>query len=117
MDESKYNKLILAVLHGEDYDSVVGQLNKNGFSVTVLNSVGGFLRRKSVTVMIGLPESRLSEALSIFENEYSQRTETIYQSAMLPPGGMMASSPSIPVQTVFGGVKVFVLDLDRMVSY
>lgn len=117
MDESKFNKLILAVLHGEDYDNVVGELNKNGFSVTVLNSVGGFLRKKSVTVMIGLPEARLGEALSIFQKEYSQRTETIYQSAMLPPGGMMASSPSIPVQTVFGGVKVFVLDLDRMVSY
>ena len=36
------NKLILAILQGDDYNEVIKTLNEKGFSVTVLNSSGGF---------------------------------------------------------------------------
>ena len=52
------NKLILAVLQEEDFDETVSALNQHGFFVTKLSSSGGFLRKKNVTVMIGVQETR-----------------------------------------------------------
>ncbi len=117
MEEKRCDKLLLAVMHGDDFDNVAGELNRNGFALTVLNSVGGFLRKRSVTVMIGLPGERVEEALEILKKEAKQRTETVYQSAMMPPVGMISAASSVPVQMSFGGVKVFVLDLERMESF
>ena len=48
----KKNKLVLAVLQGSDSDNTIRNLNEHGFMVTVLSSTGGFLKKKSTTVMI-----------------------------------------------------------------
>ena len=52
--ETNYDKLILAVITGENPAETVLDLNRNGFYATMLSSTGGFLRKKSVTLMIGL---------------------------------------------------------------
>ena len=52
-------ELIVAVLQGEDYSEAIEELNGKGFYVTILNSTGGFLRKKSVTVMIGVKSKDL----------------------------------------------------------
>ena len=62
MEQQTNDKMILAILQGDDYDSVVRELNKNGFYVTLLNTMGGFLRKRSVTIMIGLESARLDAA-------------------------------------------------------
>ena len=54
MDKDTKKKLVFAILQGDDYEQVVRELNKNGFYVTLLNSVGGFLKKRSVTIMIGV---------------------------------------------------------------
>ena len=59
----KKSKLVLAVLQGSDSDNTIRNLNERGFMVTVLSSTGGFLKKKSTTVMIGVEEDRLEEAL------------------------------------------------------
>ena len=48
----KKSKLVLAVLQGSDSDNTIRNLNERGFMVTVLSSTGGFLKKKSTTVMI-----------------------------------------------------------------
>ena len=50
----KKSKLVLAVLQGSDSDNTIRNLNERGFMVTVLSSTGGFLKKKSTTVMIGV---------------------------------------------------------------
>ena len=60
------NKLIFAVLQGEDYDSTVYELNQAGFFVTLLSSTGGFLKKKSTTVMIGVEEEKVPEVKAIY---------------------------------------------------
>ena len=57
----KKNKLVLAVLQGSDSDNTIRNLNEHGFMVTVLSSTGGFLKKKSTTVMIGVEEEKLEE--------------------------------------------------------
>ena len=63
MNENGNDKLILAVLQGDDYAETVAELNRNGFSATLLSSTGGFLKKKSTTVMIGVPREKLEDAL------------------------------------------------------
>ena len=41
-------ELIVAVLQGEDYSEAIEELNEKGFYVTILNSTGGFLRKKKL---------------------------------------------------------------------
>lgn len=67
MDKDTKKKLVFAILQGDDYEQVVRELNKNGFYVTLLNSVGGFLKKRSVTIMIGVEEVRLEELLDILK--------------------------------------------------
>ena len=38
-----HNKLILAVVQEDDYDTTVSELNQNGFFVTMLSSTGGHI--------------------------------------------------------------------------
>lgn len=52
----KKSKLVLAVLQGSDSDNTIRNLNERGFMVTVLSSTGGFLKKKSTTVMIDLQQ-------------------------------------------------------------
>ena len=66
-----HSKLILAVLQGEDYGDVVRQLNENGIFVTILHSTGGFLRKRSVTIMIGVEEAKLEQVLDLPTDGYS----------------------------------------------
>ena len=63
----KKSKLVLAVLQGSDSDNTIRNLNERGFMVTVLSSTGGFLKKKSTTVMIGVEEDRLEEALDVLQ--------------------------------------------------
>lgn len=88
-----HSKLILAVLQGEDYGDVVRQLNENGIFVTILHSTGGFLRKRSVTIMIGVEEAKLEQVLDLLKETAGRRTVTLYQNpgSMPPPHGLPAA--------------------------
>ena len=112
----KKSKLVLAVLQGSDSDNTIRNLNERGFMVTVLSSTGGFLKKKSTTVMIGVEESQLDTALSILKTCAGHRQSTAY--AMPSSGSYYPGSGSaVPVPTVIGGATVFVLDVDTMAKF
>lgn len=56
-------KMIITVLRDEDAESVSNALLKAEFRVTRIASTGGFFRRGSTTLMIGVMEERLEEAI------------------------------------------------------
>lgn len=115
MDSQKCDKMILAVVQGEDYQDVISELNEQGFYATVLHSSGGFLKKQSVTIMVGLNHERLEEALDILKT-HGERTVTRYQ--MIVAGGSVSPvSATIPVPMHFGGVVLFVLDVERHERY
>ncbi len=109
------SKMIFAVLQGDDYENVVRALNENGFFVTLLNSSGGFLRRRNVTIMIGVGADRLEAALKILKERAGHRQEEIYQPAILGDGSL--SSPMVPIKVSCGGITVFIMDMDRIEKY
>lgn len=101
-------ELIVAVLQGEDYSEVIEELNGKGFYVTILNSTGGFLRKKSVTVMIGVKSKDLDEAIEVLKH-YGKRIEMEYHSPALfsavgIPAASLSCLPSIELPVRIGGV-------------
>ena len=58
-------KLIIAILKYEDSDNVSNALVAAHFRVTHIASTGGFLRHGSTTLMIGLSEEKVDEAIDI----------------------------------------------------
>lgn len=116
------DKMIIAILQGDDYQEAIRELNSNGFYATILNSSGGFLRKKSVTVMIGVNHEYLEEALQILKH-YGDRTEMVYQSSVSMPGGVgltgyaAFSAPPVSIPVRCGGVVLFVIDVERQERY
>ena len=59
--------LILAIMQNEDADPVSGGLLAAGYRVTKLNTAGGFFRRGNVTLLIGVEEEKVEDALKIVQ--------------------------------------------------
>lgn len=100
-------KMIIAVLSGDDEAEVVRDLTENGYYVTVLNSTGGFLKRKSVTLMIGVTKDLLPAAIELLKQHGGVRSETAFI-----PMPVESGLPPQPVNVQVGGIVVFVLDVD-----
>ncbi len=58
-------KLILAILRGDSEERLRPVLLDAGLRVTELSSTGGFLRKGSTTVMIGVDEDQVEFALNL----------------------------------------------------
>ena len=93
----EHNKMILAIVRGEDHYDTVHALNEKGFYVTVLSTSGGFLRQKNTTLMICTDESRVEEALAILKRVAGKRTQTVYQSpCAYSEHGMVSTAAMVP---------------------
>ena len=112
MEHTK-GKLILAVLQGDDYENCVRALNKAGFFATLLSSTGGFLKKRSTTLMIGVEEEKVPEVLEILRQNTKKRVETMYQPLSMSPAGM----PPVPMAKTVGGAAVFVLNLEQIEKF
>jgi uncharacterized protein YaaQ len=58
-------KLIIAILKHEDTENVSNALVAAHFRVTHIASTGGFLRHGSTTLMIGLGDEQVDDAIDI----------------------------------------------------
>jgi uncharacterized protein YaaQ len=58
-------KMIMAVLRDEVTEAIAQALINAGFRVTRIASTGGFLRRGSTTLMIGVDEDKLTQAIQL----------------------------------------------------
>lgn len=115
--ETNKKKLILAVLQGDDYADTVDELNRSGFFATVLSSTGGFLKKRSMTLMIGVDEQQVQAVMNILKQCAGRRQQMTYSDLSMSTGGPNPSIPMMPVQMNVGGVVVFVLDLDDIQKY
>ena len=64
-------KMIIAIIGSEDADDLVYELNQNSFFVTKLSTMGGFLKKKSTTLMLGVDNARVDEAISCLSDTNS----------------------------------------------
>lgn len=105
---SNDSAMLIAVVQAQDVDNANNALHQLGLTVTRLPSVGGFLGRKNVTLMIGLPKDREPAAMEALRKNCRQRIEYIavpLESAPLP-------LPA-PTPITIGGATVFSLEVER----
>jgi uncharacterized protein YaaQ len=61
-------KLIIAILKDDDIDNVVQPLMAANFRVTRVASTGGFFRKGSTTLLIGVDDDRVEDAIQLLRD-------------------------------------------------
>ena len=57
-------RLLIVVLQGAQNEQVAAQLRRLGAHVTTISSTGGFLRRRSVTLLVGVAADAVEYVLA-----------------------------------------------------
>ncbi len=76
-------KLILAIIRDSDNETVSQALVSEGFRVTRIASTGGFLRRGSSTLIIGMDDDKVDQAFELIRSSLGAATETSVNRANL----------------------------------
>ncbi len=100
-------QLLLAIVQDEDADPLCEQLNAQDFRVTRINTVGGFLARGNVTILVGVEDERVEEVLAVIRA--TCHTRHTFINAM-PWGTEMVYPPLTtitPLEVQIGGATVF----------
>lgn len=113
------SKLVLAILQEDDYESTVSALNQHGFFATKLSSSGGFLKRKNITILVGVEASRYVELIDLLKGRAGKRDKIVYTTPTILPGGHPETGVSavVPIQVETGGVTVFTMSLDGLEKF
>ena len=62
-------KLIFAILKDDDVDNVVQALTSSSFRVTRVASTGGFFRKGSTTLLIGVDDEQVQPAIQVLREK------------------------------------------------
>ena len=100
--------LLVAVIQDQDLDMATEYLQHVGAAMTYLSSSGGFLGRRNVTLLIGIPFENEQDALIALHDACRQRIEYM----TLPLEGSPMLMPA-PVPVIVGGTTVFALPVER----
>lgn len=103
-------KMILAIVNDDDCQKVMNDLSKKGIGVTKLCSSGGFLRSGNTTLMIGVNEDRLEEAIDLIKKNSKSRKQFV--NASMIPNAMGGMFSAYPVEVTIGGATIFVLNVE-----
>ena len=68
-------KLIIAIVQDEDAGRLVSALMDKGFGVTKLATTGGFLRAGNTTLISGVEDDKLQDALDVIEKICKSREQ------------------------------------------
>lgn len=113
----EYTIMMIAIIQSRDSENTITALKENGFYVTVLSTMGGFLKQKNTTLLIGTHSSSCEQVKSILKEKAGKRKEPDYTSCLytVPSEGTIHSfSPNIPPQIMntVGGATVFTVNLE-----
>jgi uncharacterized protein YaaQ len=109
---SEKQQLLMAVVQGQDAEIAIDALFEKGFGVTRLPSVGGFLGRRSATLMIGVHEEAAREAIDILNNTCRKRVAFIAVPMENSPLPMPAPTP-----VTVGGASIFSLEVEHFEEF
>lgn len=107
-------KMIYAIVHSDDGDTVTEILNKEGFSVTKLATTGGFLRKGNTTLLIVTKEDLVDKVIAIIKQECGKRQQVQYTTPIpYDPRSTMGLTTTVPITVDVGGATIFVVDVER----
>ena len=102
-------KMITAIVNRRDAGEVCDALTEAKFTFTKMSTTGGFLKAGNATLMIGVEDERVDEAMEIIKKHCAKRMEPLPSviSASVPIYGY--AQTEVPV----GGATVFVSNVER----
>ena len=103
-------KLIMAIVNSDDSQNVLRSLSQEGFHITKLATTGGFLMAGNVTLITGVEDHRVDEAINIIREKSRSRNQTVPTITESSIGGFF-NAPLVDVTV--GGATIFVLPIDR----
>jgi uncharacterized protein YaaQ len=65
-------KLLLSILDDRSAGRVADALVSRRYGVTRINTVGGFLKRGNATLLVGVDESQVDDAVAVMRAAYAQ---------------------------------------------
>lgn len=109
MDSSPtFDRLVAAVLQEQDVDVAVRALSQLEMHVTRLPSVGGFLGRRSATLLIVFPHGKEEQLVDVLHQTCHTRVEYV----TIPLEGLNLCLPA-PMPITVGGATLFVFEIER----
>lgn len=103
-------KMILAVIQDRDAGPTLDALRERKFGVTQIASTGSFWRQGNVTLLIGVSEQRVEEAIALLREQCRRRQEP--QVVPTPVGGRFATASNY-IEAEVGGAVVFVFNVEH----
>jgi len=95
--------MMAIVVQEPDVENIIAALNRAGIQVTRLSSAGGFLKKKSTTLLAGIPKGKSEQIKHIIQSSTQRRVE------YLPaPNGESRDTTPITV-----GAMVFTFEVER----
>lgn len=110
-------KMIMAIISSEDADDLVYELNQHSFFVTKLSTVGGFLKKKSTTLMLGVDDDRVDDAITIIKKMSGQRQQIVYTPPTMQGTNYPSVNINIPMNVQVGGATIFVLNVESFQKF
>lgn len=107
-------KLIVAIVNDEDSIDVIDLLTDEGYRVTKLATTGGFLKSGNTTLMIGVDDEKVSDALDIIKDTCKTRKQVVTNPS--PFSTTSGVYVPYPVDVKVGGATIFVLDVDQFLK-
>lgn len=101
-------KMITAIVNRKDTNEVCRALKDAGIYFTRMATTGGFLTAGNTTLMIGIEDERVEQALDIIRSHCLRRTETV-------PTTVQSTETSViyPTEVTVGGATIFVTDVEQ----
>lgn len=109
-------KLIIAVVQDEDSSRLLSALMQDGFGVTKLATTGGFLKAGNTTLLLGVDDSRVNEAINVIESVCKSRKQISAASSSMVGGMTHGEYTSFPIEVTVGGATLFVLSVDQFMK-
>ena len=76
-------KMIVCILQDSDRDEVATALNQAGFPVTLLPSTGAYFRRGNSTMIAGVDDEKVNQAIQIIRDNVKEPEEAGMKRATL----------------------------------
>ena len=108
-------KLIIAIVQDEDSSRLLTKLMQSGFGVTKLATTGGFLKAGNTTMLLGVEEERLQDAIHVIESVCKSRKQMTTAPAALT-GMAHGEYTTYPVEVTVGGATLFILSIEQFMK-
>ncbi len=104
-------KLVIAIVHDDDVQNLIGDLTGKDFRVTKLATTGGFLKAGNTTLLIGVEDEQVDNVVKIIKDNCETRNQTV--ASPTPVAGTAGVFIPYPIEVRIGGATVFVVDVEQ----